>query len=296
MPQINKKNTIHEHFVPQVYLNQFGIIQVKRKDKKGLVFQYDTTEKEKCEDRVPTDSICFDDNIYEGYKNGIQITPNLIEKHFAKVVEPYLGKITQITLDKTKQNKEVSSADLNELLVMMVIQTLRMPDVINGFANMWKIENKTNNEDAKRIALLFCTPFFQSINKEYQILGDKLYDEAQALHLAIGYTNDNTIITSDNPCVWLAKQNVDGTKVLMEVYYPLTSNMVLIGTRSGYNKSNCFEMSQHKKDKINSITAKYATRWIYSYHPLTEKQQRDYKKKTESQNPSISTLNGGGEN
>lgn len=123
-------STKKQHYIPRMLLKRFTTFHVPMR--KPLIYQYD--KEKKVERLVDVYDICRKNNLYEikdesGIISNEEI--NLIEKGFSRL-ECRWNKI----IDKIEQGKNITQDDRCMLGVLLVLQVMRMPEVMK-FTTKW---------------------------------------------------------------------------------------------------------------------------------------------------------------
>ena len=122
--------TKKQHYIPRMLLKRFTTFRIPMK--KPLIYQYD---KEKGIERlVDIYDICRKNNLYEikdetGVISDKEI--NLIENGFSR-----LESVWNDIIDKVEQEKDITDNDRCMLGVLLVLQLMRMPEVMK-FTSEW---------------------------------------------------------------------------------------------------------------------------------------------------------------
>lgn len=268
------KPTTDQHFIPQCYLNQFSTY-------KEYIYQYDVLSKKQIPSPVPIKSICYQKNLYEFtdekgkfiYRNMIEHILVILEGIFADTMRSIRRKA--FNKNNFKTSCFLDSGEKNYLAIYMTIQQLRLPWFIDDLENeiKKKYENILEDSSIRNLAVLTSLPIYKNLNiNEKNILLDyfKLFGE---MSYFIGVSNNDCIITSDNPVTLLFD---DSYEHLVEVIFPLSSKMVLYMRPVSQTEIGCknrlIELTSENIEYINQITIRMSKRWIYSKQPLTKEQ------------------------
>lgn len=271
------KPTVDEHYIPQCYLKQFSPDAEK-------IYEYDALNKKQIPVPVPTESICYEKNLYE-FKDasGAYVYRNLIEKNFALFEGEFANTFRSI---RSKIHNEANYQTLSFLtekekaLLVFFLSTmiLRRPDILKAAQDyaMEYFGNKVTEISARNFVLQTCLPIYKKLDVEEQNLLNPIMKFFDDMSFIIGVTDKRTILTSDNPIVLFRDngENYHPTEVIL----PLSSCSVLNMTSYSKTKRNCYNRLYKMKNEdiryVNQAVVTQCKRWIFSEAPLTDKMIR----------------------
>ena len=269
------KPTKDEHFIPQCYLKQFSSDGVH-------LNQYDVLSHFQTPVPVSTKSICYKKNMYEFRdENGKIIYSNMIEKLLG-IIEGIFADTMRSINRKVFDNKEnlktscfLTEEEKSNLAIYIAIQQLRLP----WFIDELETEIKNKYEDifeettVRNLAIIASLPIYKTLNNDDKNILLHYFDQLSNMAYYIGVSDDENIITSDNPATLLYDDNHDK---LVEVILPLSSKIVLFmkplsQTKLGF-RNQLIRLTKENIEYTNKITMKLCKRWIYSNQPLSQEQ------------------------
>lgn len=195
-------STKKQHYIPRMLLKRFTIFHIPMR--KSLIYQYD---KEKGIERlVDIYDICRKNNLYEikdetGVISDEEI--NLIENGFSRL-ESVWNKI----IDKIEQEKDINQNDRCMLGVLLVLQLMRMPEVMK-FTSEWLYDKSacigkplTQNE-ADRYMKLASFVWGDVKPETNWILNILLENILVGKDIVIYHSNSNFILNGSRPVLCL---------------------------------------------------------------------------------------------
>ena len=121
-----------EHHIPRMYLDRFSVHGVD----KPVVWQYDLKNKHMSPGPVPTDSVCFENDLYE-FKDaqGHFLYQNRIENNLAPVeggISAYFRKIDSKALENRNLATKcfLSKEEKGALLLFIAMHLSRIPETL----------------------------------------------------------------------------------------------------------------------------------------------------------------------
>ena len=266
------KPTVDEHYVPRCYLKQFT------KDDEHI-YQYDVLSGRCYPNPVPTNSICYEKNLYEFRgENGEFIGRNLIEKSFMMYEGAFATVFRSINAKTNDVRNMRTLSFLTEkekafLTVFVATMIIREPGLIQSLTETTSdiFKNQISDRMAKNLVLQTGLPIYKEIDVNESNLFNAVLGFVENMSFQIGKTDSDVIWTSDNP-VFLYGDS-DPVKV-HDVLLPLSPRFVL--TMKQYSKTerglyNRFLILEDPKS-VNRVIVNHCKRWIYSKEPFTDKQ------------------------
>lgn len=268
------KPTVDEHFIPQCYLKQFSPDGEK-------IYEYDVVNKRQIPVPVPTESICYEKNLYE-FKDvsGAYVYRNLIEKNFALFEGEFANTFRSI---RSKMHNEANYKTMSFLtekekaLLVFFLSTmiLRRPDILKAAQDytMEVFGNQVTEITARNFVLQTCLPIYKKLDVEEQNLLNPVMQFFDDMSFVIGVTDNKEILTSDNPIVFF-RDNIEDYRP-NEIILPLSSCSVLYMASYSKTKRNCYnrlyKMNNADVKYVNEAVVTQCHRWIFSEAPLTDK-------------------------
>ncbi len=266
MAEITKK----QHFIPRFYLKNFS-------DNGKTMYRYDKSTGNIAS--VSINSVCYQDYLYE-FKDE---NDNLLLCNFNENMLSTYERRFSIALNSIKNKVEnrsicnpycfLTSKEKKSLSLFAAIQIYRSPDIIKevekGLDQIWGECLEKNS--SRNAALMATLPFYKQISEmdNYEIMS--LSKNLLNMSFFIGYTNNDVILTSDNPVIMSYCNN---PKDIDEVIFPLTSNLVLYMQKNEKSQKNsknrlCY-MESSFVNYINNATMSRCRRWFFSKVPFGE--------------------------
>lgn len=262
--------TIHEHYVPQIYLQGFS------SDKK-TIYECRTTDLFQPPDVVTIRSICSEKYLYE-LKNekGQLVWPNYLEKIFStieKLYEIHLKMINRKAFNPQNYSSLCffSKREKDFWKSYISLQMMRMPKLISMVEEEIEKQNSDFSDNILHaMALGECLPFF-TVNHDTDYLIFKIRAVLESMSIALGVDESGSIITSDSPVVSQAP-DYDMEK-LEKIEFPISSKLVLFmfggKQKEQYRKNSLFPLNKSEVKIIQRDIACSAEEWVYSIRPLT---------------------------
>lgn len=200
----NKKNTAWQHYVPRMYLKNFGSIIKKKKTTIALVsfYQFD---KDVLRENVPTDSICADDYFYDD--------DNRIEKYLSNLESGWAYWLDNIANGSINLSLPLNPDLINEMKSFAVYQYLRTNGELNKARKTatelinelnFQRNSQTSDSDVKQKVEELVNPADQVL------MAQGLVNEIDDLTVKVIYNSTvEPFITSDAPVVVLNPITLD---------------------------------------------------------------------------------------
>lgn len=266
MAEITKK----QHFIPRFYLKNFS-------DNGKTMYRYDKSTGNIAS--VSINSACYQDYLYEFKdENDNLCYCNLIENKLSKWEHEFsivINSIKNKAKDKRncKTNCFLTSNEKDILSMFIAIQNYRYPYYLKELEGKYEQEwgDVLEKNSCRNAALIYSLPLYKSFYevKKHEIIS--LFKILRNMSFIIGFTNNDTFFTSDNPIIMLYENNPND---IVEVTFPLTYNLVLYmfktekSPKSFKNKLCCID--KENINTINNHTISRSTRWIFSKVPFGE--------------------------
>lgn len=262
----NKK----QHFVPAFYLYNFTNDEQKastegQDKRKTPIYHFDFSRN--CVRQRPIEKVAIDsytlsyENEDGNYDHSLDAEVQEIEKQAAVAINELNDQVTYI-LKKKPRSIALSNSMVDKILELLFWQIKRHPETVCEMkkeCEQYLISKGRSIDHAKEIAL--------KVIKD--IGNDGEYDIKKELKqknkIIIVTTNPKThFITSDKPFVRFNKTGPNGIAMpKTEMYYPLTSNMLLFMHENGNRQEFHFERNRTFLRKQNTYMGKFASRYLF---------------------------------
>lgn len=214
--------TKKQHYIPRMLLKRFTTFHVPMR--KPLIYQYDKVTG--TERLVDIYDICRKNNLYEIRDETGEISDkerNLIENCFSRL-EFAWNKI----IDKIEQEKDINQDDGDMLCALLVLQLVRMPEVMEltsnllyeKFADIGKPLTQNEADRYMKLALFVCGDVSPEKNWMLTILLEKILSGKVVV---IYYSNSNFTLNGSRPVLWLKHLVTDDTDKCTW-YLPIAKN------------------------------------------------------------------------
>ena len=267
--------TVDEHYVPRMYLRGFSEI----KGEKAFICQYDTNTMRQTSTSVNVEDVCFEKNLYElRNSDGSYIAQNHIENNFGRI-EDFTARVIKSIVAKLQNEKclncttVLSQDDKSYLTIFITALLYRDPQTIEmGIRFLQESNPGMDGREARNFTLMNLLPLGVDPEWDNSTVIRSALESFSGMFFQIGFTDDDTIITSDRPVIqWPSHDSSDNRP--RAVAFPLTSRLVLYLfpiENAEQNETSCFfKMSEQQINDIQTNIAVCARRWIYSKNMLT---------------------------
>lgn len=248
--------TKKQHYIPRMILKRFTTFRIPMR--KPLIYQYD--KENGIERLVDIRDICRKNNLYEIKDEAGKICDeeiNLIENEFSRL-EYMWNKI----IDKIEQKKYITQDDSCMLGVLLVLQLMRMPEVMK-FTSEWlydksaSIGNPLTKNEADRYMKLASFVWGNISPKKNWMLNLMLEKMLTDKDIAIYHSDYSFILNGESPVICLRLYDMDNGIFLL----PIAENYCI-----GLVHKRCALHMNINKDLthlINVNTFKNDGRFIY---------------------------------
>jgi len=232
---VKNNPTSKEHYIPQVYLNGFA-----SKDKR--IYFYDLKSHHHSDQMVPIKTVCYQRDLYEYknsnneiiYTNNIEKALNILETMFSQKRRSIRSRIK---LAGPHTRTFLSDEEGAFWITYLVIQTLRLPKVINEITNVLEGIIPSNGEANfhRNTALYILLPFLNKLdpNGIELRLYNELFSSIGSLRCSIAFDDNHRLFTSDNPLyMYSPTQRIQDCQ---KIVFPLDSSICLL-----YNKDELY--------------------------------------------------------
>ena len=274
--------TKKQHYIPQVYLRGFSPDYRNNEDipyDKYTICCYDTTKMAQMPVAVPIKSICYSKLLYEVTgADGEIVLQNHLEKCLCaleKMFGEYRSRLEHKVFiqDNFKTRCFLTKEENVFWVTFMLVQILRMPDVLNEAESVSKNFFKdVNDKQAKNIARKFCLPFFEELKEgsKESALFDAFFKPMSEMSFAVGVDTSGQLITSDKPVY--VYTDIVPCEEYGRIIFPISSQICLfmIGgdDKKQYAKNFLFPIDDATREEIIKSMTETSSKYIYSNHPL----------------------------
>jgi hypothetical protein len=265
---MSKKKNKDQHYVSAFYLYHFTNSEQRKlsreKKRETKIWHYD---KEKdCIKERPIKKIATESYLFSFMNKDCEYDQSLDDKliYVEKKSSVYFEELFNIkaALKKGSKAASLNNSIMDAILEFVVWQIKRHPTLVNDVHLQCKewIINSASNLNPKKMALSVVE----------QIGRDKHYDFEnifQRKNKVVFFTTKpfTSFITTDAPVVRFNKSSTNGIGMEgAEIYFPLTSNMLLFMCGDGNKKEFRLENDRAFIRELNNYIAKSAKNYIFS--------------------------------
>lgn len=294
--------TKKQHYVPQVYLRGFAPQYLNKRSENSKkpklkygVFYYDLQERIQSKIAVPTNSVCFENDLYEVTgKSGEIVYDNRLENCFSILERRYAELRTNIekkafVKDNYKTKCFLTRDEKMHFIGYITVQLLRTSHFLNSALDVAKkidCDGKTDRQ-LMNLVRLTCLLFLCSNQENVEqdkssgVIRDSQMRVLNAImgpmfgmSLMIGVDNEAMLITTDNP-VYMVHSNrdyiIDDEYIENdEIIFPITASLCLImvggENKDKYPKNCLFEITDEWRKHIFEAMCRTTDRKIFSNH------------------------------
>lgn len=256
--------------MPAFYLYNFTNDEQKlaskgKSHRKTNIYHFDFHRK--CVRERPIENVAIESyllshqNVEGSYDHSLDIEVQAVEARAAKAIEQ-LNDIFEYALKKKPREAEIKNSIIDDLMELLFWQIKRHPEIIDELkkeCEQYLVEENRSTKDAKQMAL----KVIKNVGKagEYDIK-----EELQKKNKIILCTSTNGahFITTDKPFVRFNKTGGNGIAVQdTEIYFPITSNMLLFMCNNGSRKE--FRLENHRSvlRELNTYIGRCASRYLF---------------------------------
>ncbi len=234
----DKNNTVRQHYIPQVYLRGFSpeyesACLGKISNSKCCIYFYDI-EKHFQSTAVPIDSVCFENSLYEVTGvSGRRVFPNYIERFFGRCESEfsrYRKKLEKKAFDILNYRTKTFLCREEKVFwcTYIVIQILRMPQVIGLAESTCKEMYGVNDNQARNISRIWCTPFFRDLGEDTPEakLFSCFFEPMADMAFGVFVDEEGMLITSDKT-VYIHATSFPCSEY-EKIIFPISSKLCLI--------------------------------------------------------------------
>jgi len=260
----------NQHYVPAFYLYNFTN-ETQRTDSDGRpkretkIYHYDFVRgcvRERPIEKVAIESFLLSYKNSDGtYDHTLDLEIQSIEKKASFAILA-LNEIFEYALKKKPKAVPINNDVMDNVLELLFWQLKRHPDIVESLekdCEQYLMDKGWPKESAKEMAL----KVIKEVGKvdEYDIKEE--FHKKNKIILCTSNVRAH-FITTDKPFVRLNKTGPDGIAMPgTEMYYPITSRMLLFMHENGERKE--FRLERHRDflRNFNTYMAKSATRYLF---------------------------------
>jgi hypothetical protein len=264
---MSKKKNKAQHYVSAFYLYYFTNSEQRKlskgKKRETKIWHYDKKKnciKERPINKIATESYLFSFMNEDG-KNDHALDDKLIDVENRATVSLY--KLCNIKASLKKGSKAIMINDsiMHAIIELVVWQMRRHPTLVNKFHMQCKewVTNNASDLNPKEMALNVIEKFGRYDYYDF-------YGLLQNKNKVIVFTTNplTGFITTDEPLVRFNKSSTNGIGIEgTEIYFPLTSNMLLWMHGEGNKKEFRLENDRVFIRDFNNYVAKNAKNYIF---------------------------------
>jgi len=265
----------NQHYVPAFYLYNFTN-QTQRAESFGKakrdtkIYHYDFNKgcvRERPIEKVAIESYLLSyknsDDVYNhDLDNEIQNVENVASKAISELNDIFL-----YALKKKPNHVKIKNSVMDSILELLYWQMKRHPDIVTELekeCEQYLLEKEESPQEAKRMAIEVIKnsgrhgqfDIKNELNKKNKII---LCTSSEQSHF----------ITTDKPFVRMNKTGGNGIAILgTEMYYPLTSNMLLFMQDNGNRKELRLEKDRKFLREFNTYMARFASNYLFGKSDL----------------------------
>ena len=260
----------NQHYVPAFYLynftNETQRSESVGKDKRDTeIYHYDFSRacvRERPIEKVAIESYLLSYKTFGGsYNHSLDLEIQKVENKASSAISE-LNDIFKFALRKKPNTVEINNSVIDNVLELIFWQLKRHPEIVDDLkkdCEQYLLDQGRSVQSAKEMALRVIEDMGK--DGEYDIK-----KELQNKNKFIFCTSSNNahFITTDKPFVRLNKTGRNGISMPgTEIYFPITSNMLLFMFENGNRKE--FKLENHRDflRKFNTYMAKFASRFLF---------------------------------
>jgi hypothetical protein len=260
----------HQHYLPAFYLYNFTN-EVQRNAAKGKekretkIYHFDFAKN--CIKERPIRKVAIEPYLYShrsedgNYDHSLDHDIQIVEDKAARAIQ-YFTDVMKSALKEKPQNIKIENTYMDNILDLLFWQIKRHPDLISDYkanCEQFLAAEDQSTSAAKSMAL---EAIRQLGNRgEYDIKEE--LDKKNKIILCIS-SPDAHFITSDKPFVRVNSSRNNGIAVEgTEMYFPITSNMLLFMHNNGKNREFRLENDRPLLRKLNACIARHASNYLF---------------------------------
>lgn len=259
----------NQHYIPAFYLYNFtNEIQrsesVGRPKRETKIYHYDFSKGHVIErpiEKVAIKSYLFSHKNTDGtYNHTLDFELQEMENKASKAISE-LNDIYIYALKKKPNTVKINNNIIDKVIELLFWQLKRHPDIVEDLEKdfgQYLVDDGRSTQSAKKMAL----KVIEKIGKD----GDNIKKELHKKNKIIVCTSTNNahFITTDKPFVRFNRTGRNGIAIPeTEMYFPITSNMLLFMFENGNRKE--FKLENHRDvlRKLNIYIAKSASKYLF---------------------------------
>lgn len=260
----------NQHYVSAFYLYNFTN-ETQRSESAGKpkrdtkIYHYDFSRA--CVRERPIEKVAIESyhlsyiNADGTYNHSLDLEIQDIENRASKAISE-LNDILKYALNKKPKTVEITNSIMDNVLELLFWQLKRHPDIVEDLekdCEQYLLDKGRSIQGAKEMALRVIEDMGR--DGEYDI--KKEFQKKNKIVLCTS-TNKAHFITTDKPFVRLNKTGRNGISMPgTEMYFPITSNMLLFMFENGNRKE--FKLENHRDflRKFNTYMAKFASKYLF---------------------------------
>lgn len=259
-----------QHYVPAFYLynftNETQRIESKGKQKRDTkIYHFDFKKdgiKERPIKKVAIESYVLSHKNADGSHNhNLDIEIQQVEEKASKAIDE-LDNIFKFLLKKKPKRVEIANQLMDSVLELLFWQIKRHPEIVKELVSeceQYLVEKGESTQTAKKMAL----EVVKLMGKDGSFdIRNELYKKNKII--VCTSSKQAHFITTDKPFVRFNKKGENGIAVPgTEMYFPLTSNMLLFMHNNGNRKE--FRLENHRSflRELNTYMAKAASNYLF---------------------------------
>ena len=265
----------NQHYVPAFYLYNFTS-QTQRTESLGKakrdtkIYHYDFNKgyvRERPIGKVAIESYLLSyknsDDVYNhDLDNEIQNVENIASKAISELNDIFL-----YALKKKPNHVEIKNSVMDSIIELLYWQMKRHPDIVAELekeCEQYLLEKKESPREAKRMAI----EVIKNSGRHGQFDIKNELNKKNKFILCTS-SEQSHFITTDKPFVRMNKTGGNGIAIQgTEMYYPLTSNMLLFMHNNGNKKALRMEKDRKFLREFNTYMARFASNYLFGKSDL----------------------------
>lgn len=260
----------HQHYLPAFYLYNFtsDAQRLATKDKprrETKIYHFDFKKGcilERPIKKIATEPYLYSHKSHDGkYDHTLDQEIQIVENKAARAIQ-YFSDISNFALKKKPASVEIKNSFMDDIMDLLFWQIKRHPGIINDLKSnceQFLIDQGKSLNYAKAMALEAVKQI--GSDGEYDIKNE--LDKKNKFIVCLS-SPKALFVTSDKPFVRFNKSGsngiaVDGT----EMYFPITSNMLLFMHQNGHKKEFRLENDRFFLRNLNAYIARSASDYLF---------------------------------
>jgi hypothetical protein len=260
----------NQHYVPAFYLYNFTndeqrLASKGKPHRKTNIHHYDFDRK--CLRERPIENVAIESyllshkNTDGSYDHSLDNEIKAVEDRAAKAIGQ-LNDILKYALTMKPRTVEIKNSIIDDVMELLFWQIKRHPEIVEELkkdCEQYLMENSRSTQGAKEMALEVIR---QTGKDGAPDINNELHKKNKIILCTS--TNNAHFITTDKPFVRFNKTGRNGIAVQdTEIYFPITSNMLLFMCNNGSRKE--FRLENHRSvlRELNTYIGKSASRYLF---------------------------------